>query len=49
MQECRARGLKIPRDLSIIGFDDLDFAAHLDPPLSTVEVPSWDLGRTAGD
>lgn len=49
MQECRARGLKIPRDISIIGFDDLDFAVHLDPPLSTVEVPSWDLGRTAGD
>jgi LacI family transcriptional regulator len=49
MQECRARGLKIPRDISIIGFDNLDFAVHLDPPLSTVEVPSWDLGRTAGD
>jgi LacI family transcriptional regulator len=49
IQECRARGLKIPRDLSIIGFDDLDFAAHLDPPLSTVEVPSWNLGHTAGD
>jgi len=49
MQECRARGLKIPRDLSIIGFDNLDFAPHLDPPLSTVEVPSWDLGRIAGD
>jgi Periplasmic binding protein-like domain len=30
-------------------FDNLDFAPHLDPPLSTVEVPSWDLGRIAGD
>src|SRR5882724_7218747 len=49
MQECRARGLKIPRDLSIIGFDDLDFAAHVDPPLTTIQVPSWDLGRTAGE
>jgi LacI family transcriptional regulator len=49
MQECRARGLKVPRDLSIMGFDNLDFAPHLDPPLSTVEVPSSDLGRLAAD
>jgi LacI family transcriptional regulator len=33
--------------MSIIGFDDLDFAAHLDPPLSTIEVPSVELGRAA--
>jgi LacI family transcriptional regulator len=45
MVEARARGLNVPADISIIGFDDLDFAAHLEPPLSTVEVPSVELGR----
>lgn len=49
IQECRARGLKVPHDISIMGFDDLDFAAHLDPPLTTVEVPSAGLGRVAAD
>ena len=49
LQECKARGILVPRDLSIIGFDDLEIAAHLDPPLSTVEVPSVDMGKAAGE
>lgn len=49
LQECKARGIQVPRDMSITGFDDLEIAAHLDPPLSTVEVPSAELGRTTGE
>nr|WP_158813707.1 LacI family DNA-binding transcriptional regulator [Methylocapsa sp. S129] len=49
LQECKARGIHVPRDISIVGFDDLEIAAHLDPPLSTVEVPSVEMGKAAGE
>jgi LacI family transcriptional regulator len=45
----RAAGLAVPRDLSITGFDDLDFAAFADPPLTTVRVPAAEMGRRAAD
>jgi LacI family transcriptional regulator len=32
----RSRGLAVPDDVALAGFDDLDFAAHLDPPLTTI-------------
>jgi LacI family transcriptional regulator len=47
MQECRASGVRIPLDLSIIGFDDIAFAELTDPPLSTVCLPRTELGRRA--
>lgn len=43
----RARGLSIPRDMSVVGFDDIGFASLADPPLSTVCLPREDLGRGA--
>jgi GntR family transcriptional regulator of arabinose operon len=42
-----AVGLRIPEDLSVIGFDNLDLAAHLDPPLTTVAQPFAEIGRRA--
>ncbi|HVF57094.1 MAG TPA: LacI family DNA-binding transcriptional regulator [Pyrinomonadaceae bacterium] len=47
MQEWRAAGLRIPEDLSLVGFDDIAFAALCDPPLTTVCVPRTELGRRA--
>lgn len=44
----RARGRRIPDDLSIVGFDDIPLAAHFDPPLTTIRVPAHDLGLTVG-
>lgn len=47
LRACRRAGLQAPRDLSIVGFDDQRIAALTDPPLTTVGVPTLDLGRRA--
>ncbi len=40
-------GLRIPQDLSVIGFDDIDLAAHFEPPLTTFAQPKRDMGKMA--
>ena len=47
MQEAAARGLRVPDDLSIVGFDGIDAAAWTQPPLTTVEQPLGDIAETA--
>lgn len=47
MEEAKAARLRIPRDLSIVGFDDLFFASQLRPPLTTVRQPKKEIGRRA--
>lgn len=47
--EAKSRGLKLPGDLSVVGFDDLDFAAELTPSLTTVRIPAAEIGACAGD
>lgn len=49
MGAVRAHGLRIPSDISIVGFDDIPLAAYFDPPLTTVSVPAYALGKTAGN
>ncbi len=41
------RKIRIPADLSVVGFDDIRFAQHTQPPLTTVAVPRSEIGRTA--
>lgn len=41
------RGLGVPRDLSVMGFDNEDLVAHLLPPLSTVQLPHDEMARRA--
>ncbi|UXY23028.1 LacI family transcriptional regulator [Streptomyces cynarae] len=43
----REAGLRVPRDVSLVGFDDVPFATDLTPPLTTVRVPYEELGRTS--
>jgi LacI family repressor for deo operon, udp, cdd, tsx, nupC, and nupG len=46
-QRLRQAGLRIPEDMSLIGFDDERMAALYDPPLSTVRIPTFDIGYEA--
>lgn len=43
----QASGLRIPDDVSVVGFDDTYFARFLNPPLTTVNIPCGQLGRIA--
>lgn len=44
----REKGLRIPEDVSVVGFGDIPLAAYCDPPLTTVHVPAYDVGLAAG-
>jgi LacI family repressor for deo operon, udp, cdd, tsx, nupC, and nupG len=43
----KAMGLRVPDDVSIVGFDDVEIAAFYDPPLTTVRQPRQEIGRAA--
>jgi LacI family repressor for deo operon, udp, cdd, tsx, nupC, and nupG len=45
LQAARRRGLRVPQDLSIVGFDDIRFARHMDPPLTTIAQPMREIGE----
>ncbi len=47
MAECRSAGLRIPADVSITGFDDMEIASLMSPGLTTVHLPTEELGRYA--
>lgn len=49
LRELRRRGLQVPTDMAIVGYDDLYFAAELMTPLSSVRQPMRELGWAAAD
>lgn len=47
VQALHRRGLSVPDDISVVGFDDLNMAAFYNPPLTTVHIPRHEIGRRA--
>ena len=47
--EAQALGLRAPQDMSIAGFDDLDWAPQLPPGLTTVALPAREVGQLAAE
>ncbi len=47
MAAIREAGLRIPEDISLAGFDDVDVAAYCNPPLTTIRVPAYEIGLKA--
>ncbi|MCB4769072.1 LacI family DNA-binding transcriptional regulator [Ancylobacter sp. Lp-2] len=45
--EVQHRGLSVPRDVSVMGFDDIELVAHMTPALSTIRQPREAIGRRA--
>ena len=45
----RERGMKIPDDISVVGFDDMPWATLLEPPLTAVAQPTYELGQRAAE
>ncbi len=43
----KEKGLQVPEDISVIGFDDIDIAVYFDPPLTTIRQPLFDMGKKA--
>jgi LacI family transcriptional regulator len=49
MHALAQRGIRVPEDVAVTGFDDVPVARHLHPPLTTIRQPIQDLGATAFD
>jgi LacI family transcriptional regulator len=47
LQAIAEAGLSVPQDISVVGFDDLEFSSLTNPPLTTVRQPRYEMGRDA--
>lgn len=45
--ELKQMGIRVPEDVSVVGFDNIKVTAFMDPPLTTIDQPAHDMGRKA--
>jgi LacI family transcriptional regulator len=43
------RGVRCPEEVSVVGFNDMPFAARFQPPLTTIHIPHYDIGKAAAE
>jgi len=43
------RRVRVPRDISVVGYDDVEFAAMLTPALTSIRQPKYEVGRAAAE
>jgi LacI family repressor for deo operon, udp, cdd, tsx, nupC, and nupG len=49
ISELHRNGISVPGDVSVVGFDDIDIAAHFIPPLTTIRQPRAEIGEVAAE
>lgn len=47
--ECQKRGWKVPHKVAIAAFDDLDILRHVNPPITTIRLPRYEIGRRSAE
>ncbi|HET7839251.1 MAG TPA: LacI family DNA-binding transcriptional regulator [Rectinemataceae bacterium] len=47
LRALKEKGVRVPEDISLVGFDDLPLSSVVDPPLTTIQVSKAQIGRTA--
>jgi DNA-binding LacI/PurR family transcriptional regulator len=47
LHAAKSRQVRVPKDLSVVGFDDMFFAPYLQPPLTTIRQPKCGMGKRA--
>ena len=49
LHAARREGIEVPKELSVIGFDDFQIASRVWPPLTTIRQPTREIGRMAAE
>ncbi len=45
IQKAKLMGFRVPQDISVMGFDDIEFSKYCEPPLTTISQPRYEIGR----